>query len=296
MKILFIGEIEKNVFTEKSFGDYCRLKNSFEVNLLLGVDYENMVHQGYKIIDGLVQKIEKIILEESIDFIVLSFLNHSDIIGPKLAHRLGRKVYLDCENLKQEDDFIYVKRKVYGGNVDGLYKVGKEGILAFAQTGIEVQKDKRDEAIDIKMLSLDNGMDQNKNEKNAQFLSRILEIRETEELSKAKKVIVCGYGVGSKKEVDQIVKYGKSVGATIGGTKKVVDFGWLPAYTLVGQTGKVIGAEVCLCIGVSGARPFINGILNAKKVIAINKDKDARIFNYADIGVVGDYHDYLELE
>ncbi|WP_069807194.1 electron transfer flavoprotein subunit alpha/FixB family protein [Vulcanisaeta thermophila] len=106
-------------------------------------------------------------------------------------------------------------------------------------------------------------------------------------------VVVAGKGVGGPDGVKLLTELAKELGGTIGGSKKVVDAGWLPSDRQIGQTGKTIRPTLYIGVGVSGAIQHIFGMKESRIIVAINSDPNAPIFQYVDYGVVGDYKDVV---
>ena len=79
----------------------------------------------------------------------------------------------------------------------------------------------------------------------------------------------------------------------MGGTRPVIDWQTLPFERQIGQTGKTVSPRLMITCGISGANEFTAGMEEARRVIAVDLDPHARIFRFADLGVVGDVHEIL---
>lgn len=102
-------------------------------------------------------------------------------------------------------------------------------------------------------------------------------------------VIVCGgKGMGDIKNFQLLYDFAETIGATVGGTRDVVEAGWLPHYLQIGQTGETVTPKIYFAIALSGAIQHIVGMKNSDLIIAINKDPNAPIFDVATYGIVGD--------
>lgn len=127
-----------------------------------------------------------------------------------------------------------------------------------------------------------------KNDLTVNVFDVFIEEKTGPQLEDSKIVISAGRGmvdVGNLKYIEDLA--GK-LNAAIGGTRAIVDAGWMPYSQQVGQTGKTVKPDVYIACGISGATQHQVGMKDSKYIIAINKDEEAPIFQIADLGIVGD--------
>lgn len=210
-------------------------------------------------------------------------------IAPAVAARIGAGLCMDCVDVKFDagKNCFLQTRPVYGGkalavmgSANGATQI--DTIRAKSLNPIPAREGAHGE---VSVIG-DFGIGPATGSKRTSF-SRIDEsgVR----LEDAKVIVAGGGGLGGKEGFVLIKELADLLKGSVGATRVPVDEDWVPLSMEIGQTGKIVGPELYIAVGISGAAQHITGCLNSKTIISINKDPDANIFKISDFGLVADY-------
>jgi electron transfer flavoprotein alpha subunit len=124
-------------------------------------------------------------------------------------------------------------------------------------------------------------------------LNVVKDVTKKANLADAHVIVAGGKGLGDMQGFRLVHDLAETIGASVGGTRDVIEAGWLPHELQIGQTGETVTPKIYFAIGISGAIQHVVGMKNSEIIIAINKDPNAPIFDVATYGIVGDAHEVI---
>ena len=127
----------------------------------------------------------------------------------------------------------------------------------------------------------------------AKIVDQQLEEASGPSIEDADVIVAGGRGLGSPDKFTLAEELARALGGAVGATRAVVDAGWYPYAAQIGQTGKTVSPKLYVALGISGAIQHKVGMQSSNVIVAINKDGNAPIFEFSDLGVVGDLHEIV---
>jgi electron transfer flavoprotein alpha subunit len=117
---------------------------------------------------------------------------------------------------------------------------------------------------------------------------RVVEAGTAAPIEEARVIVAGGRGVGGPDGFRLVEEIAEALGGAVGATRAAVDSGWIPYGQQIGQTGKIVKPQLYLALGISGAIQHKVGMQTAETIVAVNRDPDAPIADFADLVVIGD--------
>lgn len=220
---------------------------------------------------------------ENADVLFLPASQMGKDLAPRVAVRLEAGLAADCVSLKVEGGEIIATRPVYAGKAltdvrvttaKKIFTLRPNVFTAGSSNGLTPTVEKAS----IKLTDGD-------------FRSRVVGTTVATgrpDVTEAAIIVSGGRGLKGPEHFHLIEELADALGAAVGASRAVVDAGWRPHDEQVGQTGKTVSPTLYVACGISGAVQHLAGMSSSKYIVAINKDKDAPIFQVADYGIVGD--------
>jgi electron transfer flavoprotein alpha subunit len=235
-----------------------------------------------------VDVLAKLVESEGFDTVLFGASVLTADIASALAARLDGGLNWDLTDLEQKDDKLVGKRPALQDSV--LLDVGwtSEPRLALIRSGTFEPAESGGSAEVTKVpVEIEDWS------KQAVMLERAHEESEGPSIEDADVIVAGGRGLGKPENFSLVEDLAKALGGAVAATRAVVDAGWYPYSTQVGQTGRTVAPKLYIACGISGAIQHKVGMQSSGTIVAINKDPNAPIFEYSDLGVVGDVHEIV---
>jgi len=232
-----------------------------------------------------VDVLAQLVREKDIDTILFANSVLAADVAAGLAARLDAGVNWDLTDLVEQDGKLVGKRpalqdSVYvdvGWTTEPRIALFRSGSFDPSATGGSAEVE--DAPVQLEDFSTA-----------ARMVDQAHEESEGPSIEDAQVIVAGGRGLGGPENFTLVEELAKALGGAVGATRAVVDAGWYPYSTQVGQTGKTVAPKLYIACGISGAIQHKVGMQSSGVIIAINKDPNAPIFEFSDLGVVGDVH------
>lgn len=237
------------------------------------------------------EALAKVIKETSSSIILVGANKNGKELGPRLAGKLDAGCISEINNLYFENSNLIAERIMYSGNA-----VAKEQFISSPKIVTVPPRtfQKLDENINRKGEVIKKKIEVKPS------LVKIVDIQKRElegvKLEDAEIIISCGRGLKNKDDIKLLEELGKVLNAEIGCSRPIsADLNWLSKDHWVGLSGHKVKPKLYIACGISGAIQHLAGMRDSGIIVAINKEKEAPIFNAADYGIVGDLYKVLPI-
>lgn len=219
-------------------------------------------------------------------FIVFPSNTDGREIAGTVAARLRLGLTADCVDLRMEDSTLVQFKPAFGGGIVARIVSKTSPQMATVRPGMfrELRRKGPFELIDV----------EDRDQGRIKFLGHQKTPDEFRRLGDCSVVFGIGKGIARKERIPAFLEVTEKLGAGLGGTRPVIDLGFLPRQQQIGITGMSISPELYVALGISGSDNHVVGIRYAKKVLAVNTDPEAPVFGFADYGLIADANEFIE--
>jgi electron transfer flavoprotein alpha subunit len=209
-------------------------------------------------------------------------------IGAGLAARLNAGVTMEVTQVNVVDGKLTAERPIHGDSSISTSSYKDRGIIIGRLNAFETAAPGESAAeVDDVTVELSEASQRLK------MVTRGEQRGADIDIEGAKILVAGGRGLGKPEGFELCEALAEALGGAVAATRAVVDAGWYPYSTQIGQTGKTVSPKLYLAAGISGAIQHKVGFQSSENIVAINKDSNAPIFEYSDLGIVGDLNKIL---
>ena len=212
-------------------------------------------------------------------------------LAPRLAARFKTGLTADCTILDiQENTDLDQIRPAFGGNIMAhIHTPNNRPQFATVRYKIFSAPEKIE--VPTGKITLCN-LDKEKLSSNIEVLDIKSKTKEVG-LEDAEIIVVASRAIKKQEDMEMIYKLADKLGAQVGGTRPMVEAGWLDPRKQIGLSGRTVKPKLIITCGVSGAVQFVAGMSGSDYIIAINQDEKAPIFDVAHMALIGDIYEII---
>jgi electron transfer flavoprotein alpha subunit len=232
--------------------------------------------------DGFTTAFEQFIRAESPNYVLFPHSYQVRDYVPALAARLGRVLIGDVTAIGEGPVFT---RQLMQGRLSGNYKSTDGGTcLVSVQSGAFRTGSAESASTEIVTFTPTIDAAQIRTKPGEPFRGTA----QTVDLGSAPLIVAVGRGIKEADNLPLVQDLASALGAELAASRPICDNGWLPIERQVGSSGQTVAPKLYLAVGISGAIQHLVGMKGSQCIVAINKDREAPIFEVADYGIVGD--------
>ncbi|MCX7797792.1 MAG: electron transfer flavoprotein subunit alpha/FixB family protein [Melioribacter sp.] len=221
------------------------------------------------------------IISTDAEIILLSGTSLGKDLAPYVSAKLDCGLVTDCIALEYQNGELIATRPIYAGKILTDVRITSPRKIFLIRPNVFKAEKITEEKAQVKIVELEN----------VDLSTKVIEINKSNgklDVAEADIVVAGGRGLHGPENFYLVEQLAEVLGGAVGASRAVVDAGWRPHSEQVGQTGKTVSPTLYIALGISGAIQHLAGMRSSKYIVAINKDKDAPIFQIADYGIVGD--------
>jgi electron transfer flavoprotein alpha subunit len=235
--------------------------------------------------DGFCAALQQLIQNESPTQVVFPHTYQVRDYAPALACRMGQVLIGDVVGIEDGPMFV---RQLMQGRLSGSYRhIGDGPCFVSVQAGAfraDTDAGPRGTQALVELFSPNLDAAQIRTRPGEPFRAA----EQTVDLGSAQRIVSVGRGIKEADNIPLIQELATALGAELAASRPICDNGWLPMERQVGSSGQTVAPRLYLAVGISGAIQHLVGMKGSQCIVAINKDRDAPIFEVADYGIVGD--------
>lgn len=232
---------------------------------------------------------ENVIKATNPKYVVMAHTYQVRDYAPKIAARLGREVVADCIRYRHENGKLVFTRRIFLGKLDADVTIEGDApyFVTFQSGAFRGENAEKGDGAKVEIMEVQISEPRMRAEEPFQ------EVKASVDLTKSGIIVAVGRGIKSQENIAQAQALADALGGDLAASRPICDAEWLPIERQIGSSGQTVAPKVYIALGISGAIQHIVGMKNAGTIVAINKDKEAPIFDIADYGIVGDLFEAL---